>query len=117
MGHKVSNVSKNNIHIHIGEKTKKKRHRHHRKKSHSHGHSNVIMNHVTSIPPPALFNRPQYLDTTLADERERIRMQRSTWESPTPVSSNIFANAPSANGYNEFLDNLRQYTESKRAIH
>ena len=101
MGHKVSNVSKkNNIHIHIGEKSKKKRHRHHRKKLHPHGHSNVIMNHVTPmVAPLPLFNRPQYLDTTLADERERerIRLQRSTWESPTPVSSNTYANAPPVN--------------------
>jgi len=72
-GHKLSN--KNHIHIHIGDKEKKRKRRRHRTTGgRSRGGGVYITNQVShSAPVMPLFNRPQTLDTTLGDEREKAK--------------------------------------------
>ena len=67
-GHKITNTNKNNIHIHIGDKGKKRRK--HRKSKRVIYHQQAF---TASTPALPLFNRPQFLDTTLGDDRERAR--------------------------------------------
>ena len=100
MTNKISNSNKSNIHIHIGDKGKKRRRN--RRKTASRGHGSgtyVTNNNHISVP---LFNRPQTLDTSLGDERERerIRIQRGIFESQIPSNnvSSSFANGVPQNG-------------------
>lgn len=115
MTNKISNTNKSNIHIHIGDKGKKKR-RHHRKAG-SKGHSGTYVMNNISAPVQPLFNRPQSLDTSLADERERerVRIQKGIFESQTPSNTTgNFANTAPVNDYNSFVGNLKQYFDEKK---
>ena len=117
MTNKISNSNKSNIHIHIGDKGKKKRRNRRKTASRRHGGGIYVMNNI-SAPAIPLFNRPQTLDTSMGDERERerIRIQKGVFESQTPSNntSNTFANGAPQNDYNAFLGNLKQYLDGKK---
>ena len=87
-----SNSNKSNIHIHIGDKGKKKRRNRRKTASRGHGGTYVMNNNNISVPVIPLFNRPQTLDTSLGDdrERERIRIQRGVFESQTPSNNVVY---------------------------
>ena len=110
---KISNTNKSHIHIHIGDKEKKKKHR--KKHGRSHG-GTYISNHI-SMPVQPLFNRPQYLDTTLGDarEKERVRIQRGEFLPQTPTNANTtsFGDGVPANDDLAFLSRLRKGYEEK----
>jgi len=99
MTNKISNSNKSHIHIHIGDKGKKRRLNRRKTASRGHGGTYVTTSHNMSVP---LFNRPQTLDTSLGDERERerVRIQRGIFESQTPSNnaSSTFANGAPQNG-------------------
>ena len=83
-GHKITNTNKNNIHIHVGDKAKKRRKNRKSKR--------VIypqQAYTSSHPALPLFNRPQSLDTTLGDDRERIRQNplAGLFQNPVPTNS------------------------------
>ena len=113
MVNKISNTNKNHIHIHIGDKKKK----HHRRKSSKHGKSHggtYISNHIAPVIP--LYNRPQTLDTTLGDarEKERIRIQRGEFLPQTPTNAgSTFASGIPTNDDLNFLRRLRKGYEDK----
>ena len=114
---KISNTNKSHIHIHIGDKEKKKKHR---RRSTKHGRSHggtYISNHI-SVPVLPLFNRPQYLDTTLGDarEKERVRIQRGEFLPQTPTNAGTTAfgdNVPTNEADLNFLSRLRKGYEDK----
>jgi len=97
-GHKLSN--KNHIHIHIGDKDKRRRRRRHRKTGGvSRGGGVYVTNHMThSAPVLPLFNRPQTLDATLGDERERARQN--------PFATLFRDNVPTNTVKTEFKENV-----------
>ena len=90
-GHKITNTNKNNIHIHIGDKGKKRRK--HRKSKRAIYPQQA---YTSSHPALPLFNRPQSLDTTLGDDRERVRKNPLAAifgnQMPPPIKQEAFEN-------------------------
>jgi hypothetical protein len=81
-----TNKNHNQIHIHIGDKGKKRRSRRHR--HHHHHHHHVSSYHAAPPVQLPLFNRPQFLDTTTGDEREKARLNplATLFGTQTPVN-------------------------------